>query len=111
MNRKSLLILATVALLAACGDDEPVPDAATEEGGEATGEVLGGTISDDMIPLDQLTSTSPPAEPTASSDGGGASSGGSASTSTPDPTPEPESEEAEPAAADPAPPVAGPLEE
>ncbi|WP_375291290.1 hypothetical protein [Qipengyuania sp.] len=35
--------------------DEP----ASDERGSAAGEVLGGTISDDMIPLEELRSTNP----------------------------------------------------
>ena len=48
--------------LAACGEDAAEAPAEGDERG-ARGEVLGGTISDDMIPLEELTSTSPPAEP------------------------------------------------
>lgn len=72
---KKLLIAAPVMLLAACGD-EASDEAPVETGGEASGDVLEGTISDDMLPLDQITSTSPPAERTTtttvttSSDGG-----------------------------------------
>ncbi|MCK0129206.1 hypothetical protein [Erythrobacter sp. F6033] len=108
MTYRPLFALAPLALLAACGDPEPAGETATEQGGAATGEVLGGSISDDMIPLDQLTSTSPPAEPTASSDGDSSSR-----TSAPaaEQEPDAESQEAEPASADPAPPVAAPLEE
>jgi hypothetical protein len=47
--------------LSACGDEAAEP-ISTETGGEAAGEILGGTISDEMIPLEELTSTSPPAE-------------------------------------------------
>jgi len=58
---------AAVSLLfvAAC-DDAPEEETAseTETGGTASGDVLGGTISDDMIPMEELTSTSPPAERT-----------------------------------------------
>mgnify|MGYP001804378512 CR=1 FL=1 len=45
----------------ACGDNAAAPGdgAPVEEGGEASGDVLGGTISDDMIELEQLTSQSP----------------------------------------------------
>ena len=51
------MMLALLAALAACGG--------TDEGAEgerrtAAGEVLGGTISDDMLPLDTVTSQSPP---------------------------------------------------
>ena len=56
----SPLLIATLLMLSAC--EEEIAEADTSEiGGEAAGEVLGGTISDDMIPLEELTSTSPPA--------------------------------------------------
>ena len=72
-----LLPAATLTLLlAACGD-EPAP--AVEEGErEASQEVLEGTISDDMIPLDELRSTAPLAEPEADEDGGDSSDAESA---------------------------------
>ena len=53
-------LLATLAL-AGCGDEAEGDGEAVATGGEAAGEVLGGTISDDMLPLEELTSTSPPA--------------------------------------------------
>ena len=49
--------LALPLLLAACGDD-PAP-AVDEDGREASGEVLEGTISDDMIPLGEVRSQPP----------------------------------------------------
>ena len=55
-----------VFALSACGDEAAEP-VSTETGGEAAGEILGGTISDDMIALEELTSTSPPAERSAQS--------------------------------------------
>ena len=61
MKRLTYLAAPGLLLLAACGDSEP--EAATDEqGGEAAGDVLGGTISDDMLPLEELQSQSPPAE-------------------------------------------------
>jgi hypothetical protein len=53
---KHAFILALVLALAGCKDDVAAP---AEKGGEATGEVLGGEISDAMIPLEQLTSQAP----------------------------------------------------
>lgn len=53
--------MAVLALLAACEDDAPRSEPA-EPGTGAAGEVLGGSISDEMLPLDRLTSTSPSAE-------------------------------------------------
>ena len=57
---KPALLIAPLALLSAC-EEEAAPVENTEVGGEAAGEILGGTISDDMLPLEELTSTSPPA--------------------------------------------------
>jgi hypothetical protein len=50
------LVLALAALVAGCGDQAAAP---AEQGGEASGEVLAGSVSDAMIPLDQLTSEAP----------------------------------------------------
>jgi len=50
-----LLLLLPLALLAACGDDATPTDA----GRSATGEVLEGTISDDMLPLATVRSQPP----------------------------------------------------
>ncbi|MXP41833.1 hypothetical protein GRI75_09290 [Altererythrobacter soli] len=47
--------LVPLALLAACGD-EPAADG---DGRSASGQVLEGTISDDMLPLDKLQSEPP----------------------------------------------------
>jgi hypothetical protein len=55
MNRAAPL--AALMLLAAACTDEAAPS--TERGGEAAGEVLGGSISDAMIPLEQLDSQAP----------------------------------------------------
>ncbi len=52
-STRLLLCLSPVALLAACGDS---PSA---EEGAATGEVLEGTISDAMLPLDRVRSQAP----------------------------------------------------
>lgn len=63
MKIKATFALTALALLSACGSDDPAPDNGTPaDGGAPAGEVLGGTISDDMLALDQLTSQSPPAE-------------------------------------------------
>ena len=54
---RPLTALALLMLLAACQSE---PGAGSgETGGRAEGEVLGGTISDDMIALEQLTSEAP----------------------------------------------------
>ena len=68
MIRKLLCPAALALALAACGGNsagggDPGDDAS------ARGEVLGGTISDSMIPLDELKSRSPPLKPTPSAQG------------------------------------------
>ena len=60
-----ILLLAT-----ACEDEVEPPADNTEQGGEVAGDVLGGSISDDMIPLEELQSQSPPAERSANDDAG-----------------------------------------
>ncbi len=49
-------VLAPALLLAGCSDWFAAPVA---EGGEASGEVLPGSVSDAMIPLEQLDSEAP----------------------------------------------------
>ncbi|QYU69716.1 hypothetical protein J4558_06185 [Leptolyngbya sp. 15MV] len=71
---RALAVLAASALaLAACDRSDP---AQGESGTRAEGEVLGGSISDEMIPLDQLRSQSPPLRPEAT--GGAAATTGEA---------------------------------
>lgn len=62
MTRGFPLVLACALGLAACGDDAADAPAEGDERG-ARGKVLGGTIGDDMIPLDQLQSQSAPQNP------------------------------------------------
>ncbi|MEE4153524.1 MAG: hypothetical protein V2I27_05140 [Erythrobacter sp.] len=65
--------------LAACeGASTPDSGAAGEEGGKAEGEILGGTISDDMLPLAELRSVSPPRAPVATPDAGAGAGAGAA---------------------------------
>lgn len=54
MKRAALLVL--TLCLAACEEQTAAPAA---QGGAASGEVLEGSISDAMIPLDQLESQAP----------------------------------------------------
>ncbi|MGN3975183.1 hypothetical protein [Tsuneonella sp. SYSU-LHT278] len=54
---RSLIALPLVLAIAACGGNDP---GAEGERKTAAGEVLGGSISDDMLPLDTVTSQSPP---------------------------------------------------
>ena len=49
MSSSRLLAAALATLLAACNGDAP-------QEGEVTGEVLEGTISDEMLPLDRVQS-------------------------------------------------------
>jgi hypothetical protein len=55
MKRVALLTLPLA--LAAC--EQQAADAPAEQGGAASGEVLEGSVSDAMIPLDQLKSEAP----------------------------------------------------
>lgn len=57
--RTAVLLAAGAVLLSACGDDTPAEETEAEAGRNAQGEVLGGTISDDMLPLDRLRSQAP----------------------------------------------------
>ena len=57
--KRLFLAVAPLALLAACGDD-PAGD-----GRAASGEVLEGTISDAMLPLDRVQSEPPLEDPEA----------------------------------------------
>lgn len=54
---KRALLLALPLALAAC--EQKAADAPAEQGGAASGEVLPGSISDAMIPLEQLDSQAP----------------------------------------------------
>ncbi len=64
MKSKFAITLAVPLMLLSACEDETAPDpAAVETGGEVAGDVLEGTISDDMLPLEELTSSSPPADP------------------------------------------------
>lgn len=84
-------ILPCLMLLAACGS-EPAPDQGAGEDGTAAGEVLEGSISDEMLPLDTIRSQSPSLEksPAASAtgnasdeaEGDGDEEGGAADTTT-----------------------------
>ena len=57
-----LTAVTTALLLAACSEEAPEPEATQAAGDNRTakGEVLGGTISDEMLPLDTVQSQSPP---------------------------------------------------
>ena len=57
-----LTAVTTTLLLAARSEEVPEPEATQAAGDNRTakGEVLGGTISDEMLPLDTVQSQSPP---------------------------------------------------
>lgn len=89
MSLRIVIGLAFAAALAGCGSgDAPT----TAEGADAQGEIRGGTISDAMLPLDQLKSESPPLKPAAGAGGEPAAATGD------DETSEGEAEESDPAA-------------
>jgi hypothetical protein len=54
--KRALALLALSLCLAACEQQAGAP---AEEGGAASGEVLPGSVSDAMIPLEQLDSEAP----------------------------------------------------
>lgn len=58
MMRPFILFVPVAALLLSACEGEPAAPVA-DGNGTAEGEVLGGTISDDMIPLEQLRSQAP----------------------------------------------------
>lgn len=59
-DKRLFLALPALALLAACGGDAPADD-----GRAASGEVLEGTISDEMLPVDRVRSEPPLEDPDA----------------------------------------------
>lgn len=67
------LIATSLAALAACGGQ---PENSGPERRSAAGEVLGGEVTDDMLPIDSVRSTSP-ADPRAGSPTGAATQGSS----------------------------------
>lgn len=60
MKAKILILCGCAATLSACGED-PVAEP-TEENSQAQGEILEGTISDEMLPLESLQSQAPRAD-------------------------------------------------
>ena len=76
------LTIAALAALAACGTGT---DEAGPERRDAAGKVLGGEVTDDMLPLDSLRSTSPvePRRAAPGEDGTGNSSGNAGESATP----------------------------
>lgn len=78
MIRHAAFGLVASWLLVACQDEVP---AETTDDAERTaaGEVLGGTISDDMLPLDRLRSRSPAMRESDDTDGSGSAPAATAS--------------------------------
>lgn len=60
-DKRLLLALPALALLAACGGG----DSSESDGRAASGEVLEGTISDEMLPVDRVRSEPPLEDPAA----------------------------------------------
>ncbi|WP_144096654.1 hypothetical protein [Croceicoccus sediminis] len=65
---RTLVAIGLATALAACGSDSAAP---VDDNREAGGEVLQGTITDDMIPLDQLKSRGQSADAEGDSEGDG----------------------------------------
>lgn len=76
--KPALLALPFLALLAACGDKDSA--GASAERQTAAGEILPGTISDEMLPLDSVKSQSPPMKDSPSDKGGTKAGGDSTAT-------------------------------
>lgn len=57
--KRLVSVLAVSLVLASCGEDSAEIEELNADS-TARGEVLGGTISDDMLPLDTVQSQSPP---------------------------------------------------
>jgi len=87
--KRLAVVLPVVLTLGACGSD-PAPG--TDGGGTASGEVLEGSISDAMLPVDTVQSQPPPLEKVASQTGesGGSSDAEDDSAEASEPTPETE---------------------
>lgn len=98
MNRAALLALALLAT--ACTEDAAAPPA--DQGDRAAGEVQGGSISDAMIPFEQLESQAPLAprqgpsamdvdaeQPSVSGEAAPISEGAEAAAAAPAPEPDP----------------------
>lgn len=64
---KIALALPVLLVLSACEDEPEV--SVEDDGREASGQVLEGSISDEMIPLDEVRSQAPLAEADESEDG------------------------------------------
>ena len=74
---KFAALMVVGACLAACESESAPPPVEDDGRATAEGEVLGGTISDDMLPLDTLRSQSPPQGSGSGSGSGDSSAEGS----------------------------------
>ncbi|QSB44800.1 hypothetical protein EB810_00725 [Altererythrobacter sp. FM1] len=87
--KPALFALPLLALLAACGEKQSA--ASNEERQTAVGEILPGSISDEMLPLDEVKSQSPPLKESPSDKGsaraGSDTASGAAADSGASPTP------------------------
>ena len=77
-----LIALPMVFALIGCGDKDTV---AGTERNTAAGEVLGGSISDEMLPLDTVTSTSPPLSDSGDASGNSRTAGSTAAAAADEP--------------------------
>lgn len=82
-SARPLALLAPLVLIAGCSEDAASPES---DGREASGEVLEGSISDAMLPIDEVRSQAPLA---ASEPSEGAPSPAPAQEPSPEPAPEP----------------------
>ncbi|MXO89377.1 hypothetical protein [Pontixanthobacter aquaemixtae] len=62
MIRYAILLIAA-PVLAGCGDNSATTAGPADDDRSVSGDVLEGSISDEMLPLDELESSSPPANP------------------------------------------------
>ena len=58
---RTIVFLGAALALASCSDNS-APASQQDEAATARGEVLGGSITDDMLPLDTVTSQAPALE-------------------------------------------------
>ncbi|MBX7533041.1 hypothetical protein K3165_08920 [Qipengyuania sp. 1XM1-15A] len=90
--KRLVSVLAVSLVLASCGKDAAEVEERNADS-TARGEVLGGTISDDMLPLDTVQSQSPPRAGQDISAGGEVDETSSSEPDAqPDPQPQPEPE-------------------
>lgn len=97
MFRSAILLMLGAGALAACGEKSAPPQETGDAAAQgAKGEVIGGTITDDMLPLDRLRSQSPPMSE--DKPAGSASGRGAAAPATPAPAAPADTPDAAPAA-------------